>query len=80
MSVAARLLGALVLVYRWTLGLMLGPRCRFLPTCSEYALQALSRHGARRGGWLVLCRLGRCHPWGESGHDPVPHLTSPHRT
>jgi hypothetical protein len=72
MTVAARLLRALVLGYRWTLAPLLGPRCRFLPSCSEYALDALARHGALRGSWLTLLRLGRCHPWGGSGYDPVP--------
>ena len=46
--------------------------CRFLPTCSSYALDALERHGAVRGSWLALRRLGRCHPWGGHGLDPVP--------
>ncbi|WP_445376653.1 membrane protein insertion efficiency factor YidD [Niveispirillum fermenti] len=48
------------------------PRCRFYPSCSHYALEALSMHGAIRGGWLTLRRLARCHPWGGSGYDPVP--------
>jgi len=51
---------------------MLGPRCRFLPTCSDYALEALRRHGALAGTWLSLRRLSRCHPFGSSGYDPVP--------
>ncbi len=72
MSPAAHLLRALVLGYRWTLAPYLGPRCRFLPSCSEYALEALTRHGAIDGGRLTLVRLGRCHPWGGSGYDPVP--------
>lgn len=46
--------------------------CRFSPTCSEYALDAVRRHGALRGSWLALKRIGRCHPWGGCGHDPVP--------
>jgi hypothetical protein len=75
-SPAASLLRALVMAYRWTLSPMLGPRCRFLPTCSEYALEALARHGALTGGWLVLRRLARCHPWGGSGYDPVPPMSA----
>jgi putative membrane protein insertion efficiency factor len=71
-SFAAGLLRGLVLAYRWTLSPLLGPRCRFLPTCSAYALDALASHGAVAGGWLVLRRLARCHPWGGSGYDPVP--------
>jgi uncharacterized protein len=50
----------------------LGMGCRFTPTCSQYALEALQTHGVRRGVWLALRRLGRCHPWGGHGLDPVP--------
>lgn len=50
----------------------LPPRCRFYPSCSEYALEALAEHGAGRGSWLALRRLGRCHPWHDGGLDPVP--------
>ena len=50
----------------------LPPRCRFYPSCSEYALDALTLHGARRGSWLAVRRIGRCHPWHEGGLDPVP--------
>jgi putative membrane protein insertion efficiency factor len=46
--------------------------CRYLPTCSQYAIEALARHGALRGSWLTVRRLGRCHPWGGHGVDPVP--------
>ncbi|MFP5378115.1 MAG: membrane protein insertion efficiency factor YidD [Acidimicrobiia bacterium] len=46
--------------------------CRYVPSCSAYALEALEAHGARRGGWLTVRRLGRCHPWGGLGFDPVP--------
>jgi hypothetical protein len=48
------------------------PRCRYLPTCSEYAREAVLTHGAGRGSWLALRRVGRCHPWGGHGYDPVP--------
>ena len=58
--------------YQLLLSPLLGRNCRFLPTCSEYAREALETHGLLRGGWLVLRRLARCHPWGGQGDDPVP--------
>jgi hypothetical protein len=58
--------------YRSTLALVLGGHCRFVPSCSEYAAEALRRHGARRGVALALKRLGRCHPFTAGGFDPVP--------
>jgi putative membrane protein insertion efficiency factor len=51
---------------------ILPPSCRYQPSCSAYAITAISRYGAARGGWLALKRIGRCHPWGGQGHDPVP--------
>lgn len=62
------------LVRLWQLGpsAMMPPTCRFAPSCSAYAIEALSRHGAIKGGWLTMKRLLRCHPWGGSGYDPVP--------
>jgi putative membrane protein insertion efficiency factor len=64
----------LVLVHAWRLLLSswLAPSCRFEPSCSSYALQALERHGAAAGSYLTLRRLARCHPWCEAGYDPVP--------
>jgi len=62
----------IIKLYQWTLSPFVGHQCRFLPTCSNYALEALSKHGAWRGVWLSLRRLARCHPWGGSGCDPVP--------
>jgi hypothetical protein len=62
----------LIKVYKYVISPMIGPRCRFLPTCSDYALEALARHGVVRGGWLAVRRISRCHPWGDSGYDPVP--------
>lgn len=63
---------ALVGLYRLAISPWLGNNCRFQPSCSEYALEALREHGAFRGGWLTIKRIGRCHPWGGSGYDPVP--------
>lgn len=62
----------LVRLYQLTLSPLLGANCRFEPTCSAYAIEALETHGVIRGGWLALRRIGRCHPWGGSGFDPVP--------
>lgn len=63
---------AFVRVYRYTLSWLLGGRCRFYPSCSQYAEAALRTHGSGRGLLLALRRLGRCHPWHPGGHDPVP--------
>jgi len=62
----------LIAAYRYLLSPWLGPRCRFVPSCSEYAEEALQSHGAARGTALALGRLCRCHPWNPGGHDPVP--------
>jgi putative membrane protein insertion efficiency factor len=72
MTPLARLIDALIGVYQWTLSPVLGPRCRYLPTCSDYAREAVERHGAAFGSWLALRRICRCHPLGGSGYDPVP--------
>ncbi len=72
MKVISLLLRGLVRLYQWTISPILAPRCRFLPTCSEYAIDAIDRHGPFAGGWLALKRIARCHPWADWGYDPVP--------
>jgi uncharacterized protein len=62
----------LIRIYQWTVSPLLGPTCRFHPSCSNYALEAINRFGMLRGGWLTVKRLGRCHPWHPGGFDPVP--------
>ena len=68
----AGLLLLLIGAYRRWLSPLLGPRCRFIPSCSAYGLEAIQRHGPWRGGWLTLTRLLRCHPFTPCGCDPVP--------
>jgi putative membrane protein insertion efficiency factor len=67
-----RILMGIIRVYQWTLSPLLGPRCRFYPSCSCYTHTAIERHGAVRGLWLGVRRLLRCHPFVEGGYDPVP--------
>ena len=67
-----QILIGLIRVYRYLLSPLLGPSCRYTPTCSEYAQQAIAQHGVLRGSWLALRRLGSCHPWHAGGYDPVP--------
>jgi len=69
---APRLLGrGLVLIYRYTIAALIGPRCRHLPSCSKYADEAIERFGLWAGAWMTLARILRCHPWGTSGLDFV---------
>jgi putative membrane protein insertion efficiency factor len=63
---------ALVRLYQWIIRPLLGPNCRFVPGCSDYAVEALTTHGAARGAWLAAGRLLRCNPWHQGGYDPVP--------
>jgi hypothetical protein len=67
-----RLVSELIRIYQLAISPLLGPRCRFHPTCSDYARQAVMRYGVLRGSWLAVRRLGRCHPWHAGGIDPVP--------
>jgi len=68
----SRVLALLIRGYRYGVGPWLGPRCRFHPSCSAYALEAIERHGALLGVWMATKRLVRCHPWNPGGYDPVP--------
>ena len=61
-----------VYFYRYSISPLIGPRCRYTPTCSEYAIEAVKKHGILKGGWLAIKRIASCHPWGGSGFDPVP--------
>jgi uncharacterized protein len=67
------LLTILIRFYRHAVSPLIGPSCRFHPSCSAYALEALERFGALRGSWLAMRRIARCHPWHRGGFDPVPH-------
>jgi putative membrane protein insertion efficiency factor len=62
----------LIRIYQWVISPWLGPKCRYTPTCSNYAIEALRKHGVFRGTWLAARRISSCHPWGGSGYDPVP--------
>ncbi len=72
MKPLAIVLRGLVRVYQYSLSSVMAPSCRYHPSCSEYAYEALGRHGAIRGCWLAARRVLRCHPWGGQGYDPVP--------
>jgi len=72
LSVAQRLALAFLKLYKIVLSPLFAGSCRFVPSCSEYASEAVTVHGALKGSWLAVCRLSRCHPWGSSGLDQVP--------
>lgn len=67
-----KVLVGLILLYKKMLSPLLPPSCRYYPTCSEYGMEAIKKHGPFKGGWLALKRILRCNPWGGHGHDPVP--------
>jgi putative membrane protein insertion efficiency factor len=77
-SVPGLLMIGLIRFYQLTLSALAGRTCRHLPTCSDYAKEAVARHGAWRGGWLGLSRIWRCNPWGSEGFDPVPEQLPDH--
>ena len=72
MKAVSLVLLVLIRGYQLLISPMFPPSCRYFPTCSDYARQAVTRHGPLAGGWLTLKRLARCHPWGGLGYDPVP--------
>jgi putative membrane protein insertion efficiency factor len=79
-AMAARAAALLLRGYQLLVSPIYGPVCRYAPSCSHYAQEAVLTHGIARGGWLALRRLARCHPWGGSGFDPVPERGAhPHR-
>ncbi|NUF09921.1 membrane protein insertion efficiency factor YidD [Snodgrassella sp. ESL0324] len=66
------LLLGLIRFYQYAISPLLSPRCRYNPTCSQYAVLALQKYGVMKGSWLAIKRICRCHPWGGCGHDPLP--------
>ncbi|MCB1718787.1 MAG: membrane protein insertion efficiency factor YidD [Candidatus Competibacteraceae bacterium] len=73
----SKVLLAPILFYRWFIRPVLGNHCRFYPSCSQYALEAIDKHGSAKGSWLALRRILRCHPWHAGGVDPVPDVHQP---
>ncbi len=71
-AVLSYVLKGMITVYKYVISPLLGPKCRYLPTCSSYTMEAIEIHGPFKGTWLGAKRLLRCHPWGDSGYDPVP--------
>jgi putative membrane protein insertion efficiency factor len=67
-----QILIALIKLYRYAISPYLAPSCRYTPTCSSYAIEAVQRFGVLRGSWMAIRRISRCHPWHEAGYDPVP--------
>lgn len=68
----AAIMIALIKLYQWTLSPLVGRQCRYMPTCSNYGLEAIRKYGPFKGGWLTLKRVLSCNPWGGSGYNPVP--------
>ncbi len=71
-AILAKLLIGLIKIYKYSISPLIGPACRYTPTCSQYGIQAITKYGPFKGGWLTLKRLASCNPWGGHGHDPVP--------
>lgn len=72
LKIPAFILLALIWVYKYAISPLIPAACRYTPTCSEYGMQAVKKHGFIKGGFLTIKRISRCHPWGGSGYDPVP--------
>jgi putative membrane protein insertion efficiency factor len=75
--VLSYVLKGMITVYKYVISPLLGPKCRYLPTCSSYAMEAIDIHGPLKGTWLGARRILRCHPWGDCGYDPVPVKNKP---
>ena len=67
-----KIISGIIALYRYLISPILGPSCRFTPTCSEYSQTAIMRFGVIKGGWISIKRIVSCHPWGKAGYDPVP--------
>ena len=72
MGLTAKIMLGLIRFYQYAVSPLIPSRCRYTPTCSQYALEAVKKYGSFKGGWLAVKRIARCHPFGGSGHDPVP--------
>lgn len=77
-KIVTALMLLLIHLYRWLISPLLGAKCRFQPSCSNYAIEAIQLHGPLKGGYLTASRLLRCHPWGGFGYDPVPDKVDVH--
>ena len=70
--IVSKIIVFLIRIYQLSISPFLGSNCRYQPTCSQYSVDAVSKYGPLKGGWLALKRISSCHPWGGHGHDPVP--------
>ena len=75
-----KILIGIIRIYQYGISPYLPPHCRYTPTCSAYAVEAINEFGIFRGGWMALKRLGRCHPWHEGGYDPIPEGEAKHKS
>jgi len=70
--IISKLFVVIIRIYQLSISPFLGANCRYTPTCSQYSIEAIEKHGPFKGGWLAIKRISSCHPWGGHGHDPVP--------